>query len=281
MEKCWSADFRERPNFEQIISALEDLILQLSISDPQGREWWKSNFSDKEKIRWQELIPKFYEYLSVPTLEKDVLLLQAMFCGLIQLEEWQNPYVNIRRFGQVLDWFGPIEHANIFLSRIRDLVIQQWFHGDINAQESSIRLSAHGPGTFLVRFSFSQPGAYSLVYLDDSYKLRHQLIRRKVIKDGDESGRSTQVFQLKIPGSKESPEFNNMSTLIDSQPNLQTPCPGTQYVVLQRQGESIDSYILPNRNLVAPLKKSESLRKMMNIAKFKTSFSVKPQLPIF
>jgi len=151
---------------------------------------------------------------------------------------------------------------------MRDLVTQQWFHGDINAQESSIRLSAHGPGTFLVRFSFSQPGAYSLVFLDDSYKLRHQLIRRKVIDADDDSGRSTQIFTLKIPGSKDSPPYNNLCTLIDAQPYLQTPCPGTQYVVLQqRQGESLDPTIASTTRTIGitPHKKSESIRKMKNI----------------
>jgi len=123
-------------------------------------------------------MPKFYDYLGIPYVEKDGSLLQAMICGLGHLDDWQNPYVNIRRFGQVLDWFGPIEHANIFLSRMRDLVAQKRFHGDINAQDSTIKLLSYGPGTLLVRFSFSQPGSYSLVYLAEANKLKHQLIRR-------------------------------------------------------------------------------------------------------
>jgi len=75
-----------------------------------------------------------------------------------------------------------------------------------------------------------------------------------------------------------------MSTLIDSQPYLQTHCPGTQYVVLQRLGaEGLDTSNPSARNNISitPLKKSESIRKMKNIATFRTSFSVKPQQPSY
>eukprot|EP01124_Arcella_intermedia_P001784 TRINITY_DN10970_c0_g1_i2.p1 TRINITY_DN10970_c0_g1~~TRINITY_DN10970_c0_g1_i2.p1 ORF type:complete len:683 (+),score=184.16 TRINITY_DN10970_c0_g1_i2:834-2882(+) len=272
MEICWAADFKERPNFQDIIVELETIILELSITDIEGREWWKSYFFDKEKVKWSEFMPKFYEYLNIPPVDKDVMLLQAMFCGLGKLEDWQNPYVNIKRFGQVLDWFGPIEHSNIFLSRIRDVVTQSWFHGDINAQESTIKLMSCGPGTFLVRFSLTHTGGYTLVYIDEVNKLKHHLIQRKVVKDDDESGRSTQVFTLKIPAQKHSTGYPTLNALIENQPFLQHPCPGTQYVILQRPIEMTDSRPIMNPS---SLKKSESYRRMKNLI-LRNSFYVKP-----
>jgi serine/threonine protein kinase len=58
MEKCWAADVKERPDFKEIISSLEDLILELSISDKEGREWWKKKLFRQRKDTVERIYAK-------------------------------------------------------------------------------------------------------------------------------------------------------------------------------------------------------------------------------
>jgi hypothetical protein len=46
--------------------------------------------------------------------------------------------------------------------QIRLLLQNRWFHGDISTKEAENRLISKGPGAFLVRFSTSAPGTYTM-----------------------------------------------------------------------------------------------------------------------
>jgi len=41
----------------------------------------------------------------------------------------------------------------------------RWFHGYLTKDEAQARLSVHGPGSFLVRFSQSKPGNFAVAFV--------------------------------------------------------------------------------------------------------------------
>ena len=58
--------------------------------------------------------------------------------------------VRMDRFGQVLEWFGPIVHPLSFFVGIRETLEQPWFHGDITAQTATTRILEHGINQSLI-----------------------------------------------------------------------------------------------------------------------------------
>eukprot|EP01104_Vermistella_antarctica_P014036 TRINITY_DN4345_c0_g1_i1.p1 TRINITY_DN4345_c0_g1~~TRINITY_DN4345_c0_g1_i1.p1 ORF type:complete len:583 (+),score=95.87 TRINITY_DN4345_c0_g1_i1:118-1866(+) len=73
--------------------------------------------------------------------------------------------VSLERFGRILDWFGPIVDPNrtfSFLDKITGLLREPWFHGDVGTHEAESRLASQPVGTFLVRFSSTSPGCYTI-----------------------------------------------------------------------------------------------------------------------
>jgi serine/threonine protein kinase len=81
----------------------------------------------------------------------------------------QGEVVSIERFGELLDWFGPIVlHRNRspscpILDNIRTLLQEEWFHGDVPVQEAQ-RLLGKEAGRYLVRFSSNSgcPGCFTI-----------------------------------------------------------------------------------------------------------------------
>ena len=64
----------------------------------------------------------------------------------------EEELVKMEQFGAVLDWFGNLEKdgPNI-LDKIKKILAQGWFHGDVSTGESENRLIGKTIGTFLVQ----------------------------------------------------------------------------------------------------------------------------------
>jgi hypothetical protein len=52
----------------------------------------------------------------------------------------------------------------------------KWFHGEISTQDAEERLDNRRPGTFLVRFSSSEKGAFTVSGVDRDRKKSHQRV---------------------------------------------------------------------------------------------------------
>ncbi|KAL6078949.1 Dual specificity protein kinase [Balamuthia mandrillaris] len=91
------------------------------------------------------------------------------------------PLVSVVRFGQVLDWFGPIRYRRRgspscdLLDMIAEVLSQEWFHGDITAPAAQDALAGKPPGTFLVRFTTNDsfPGCFTITRLCSSGSPSH------------------------------------------------------------------------------------------------------------
>eukprot|EP01097_Dermamoeba_algensis_P001375 TRINITY_DN1518_c0_g2_i1.p1 TRINITY_DN1518_c0_g2~~TRINITY_DN1518_c0_g2_i1.p1 ORF type:complete len:555 (+),score=119.45 TRINITY_DN1518_c0_g2_i1:113-1777(+) len=77
----------------------------------------------------------------------------------------EEEVVRLEKFGDVLAWFGPLVESQkgvVLMEKIRNLIKEPWFHGDISTPQSELLLGHKPNGTFLVRFSTSSPGAYTI-----------------------------------------------------------------------------------------------------------------------
>ncbi len=95
-----------------------------------GRKLWKKKrFIGNEEVGWKTFEKELREILKYPKeptpsdqLGKD------------------KEVVNLVKFGNILDWFGPFERDDDgldLLDRLEDMLKKKWFHGDISTPKVS------------------------------------------------------------------------------------------------------------------------------------------------
>lgn len=100
--------------------------------------------------------------------------------------------VSKHKFGEWLKGFGPIdkavENVNMKMTAVSRLIIllqtssllcEPWFHGFITHRETELLLEKEDIGTFLVRFSESRPGAFTLAFVYKHADKGRQVIRSR------------------------------------------------------------------------------------------------------
>jgi len=150
--------------------------------------------------------------------------------------------VDINWFGSVLMWFGPLQQAaprgSTILDEIRIMLTYPWFHGDIDAVEASRRLRGMPEGTFLIRFSLTVPGSYTISRVVDCEKDQVANSRIKFVP-----GKGFTVEDRKF--------FDTLTSLIHSLKNqlgLTHACGGSQYVELFKVEDEPDGGVTTQSN---------------------------------
>jgi len=90
-----------------------------------------------------------------------------------------EPIVLMEKFGKIICWFGPLvdqQKGVIILDKIRGLLFKRWFHGELSTQAAETKLTGKGIGTFLMRFSTSAPGAYTVSKVAKDGSIAHQRV---------------------------------------------------------------------------------------------------------
>ena len=124
--------------------------------------------------------------------------------------------VNIEKFGNTCQWFGPFKTAgdsSALLNKLSSILSEKWFHGEITQDQAEDRLRDQEKGTFLIRFS-SAPGFFTLSLLTKK-KILHQRIEHT--GDGYIFGEE---------------KYSSMANLIKEQRkklSLVQPCSGSPY----------------------------------------------------
>jgi len=143
--------------------------------------------------------------------------------------------VSVEKFGKILQLFGPIRDSTgrvTLLNKVTSLLRKPWFHGDLSTQDAVARLTPQRVGTFLVRFSSSQPGCYTISKVAEPNTINHQ---RVIFSQGNGY----------IINNK---SYSSLEHLIDAATNeLQVleSCPGSPYA--QIFAHSKGSYYVPFR----------------------------------
>lgn len=195
---CWQANPEARPAFSQIVDTLNSIIVDCAIPDEAGAAYWKLYFKVKDQVPWRDFINTFCRVLQLtneltppmfdllehsrdkinPQLELQIRCLQAVIGMETQIQGQSELVVTMEQFGKVLAWFGNLKLDGIgILEKICHTMSYGWFHGDVSMPESEARLGAKAEGTFLVRFSTSEVGVFTVSKVSAT-GISHQRIQR-------------------------------------------------------------------------------------------------------
>eukprot|EP01113_Clastostelium_recurvatum_P021189 TRINITY_DN2505_c0_g1_i1.p1 TRINITY_DN2505_c0_g1~~TRINITY_DN2505_c0_g1_i1.p1 ORF type:complete len:547 (-),score=139.75 TRINITY_DN2505_c0_g1_i1:184-1824(-) len=196
IERCWDKDPARRPSFREIICQLDHVIVESAINDRRGREFWKRHFLNEYIVGWDAFIDALCDWLRAPSRAQcdkgslDYLNLKCIKAILADPPKGEgigaDHVVSLEKFGRMLEYFGPLQPGHVpladpaggtILDRIRELMAQRWFHGDLDTADAAARLSGQPPGTFLIRFSNTNPGCFTISQVSDGGTIRHQRVQ--------------------------------------------------------------------------------------------------------
>jgi hypothetical protein len=156
-----------------------------------------------------------------PELELQIRCLKAVIVTNAQIQGQEEEVVTMEQFGKVLAWFGNLKTDGIaILEKIRQTMAFGWFHGDVSMPESEARLNNKVEGTFLVRFSTSEVGVFTISKVSAT-GISHQRIQR--------------THGQYIVNKKGYPSIVSLVENESHNLNLQTACGGSRFAVLFRR----------------------------------------------
>ncbi|KAH3765909.1 SHK1 protein [Pelomyxa schiedti] len=162
MNECWNPVSAERPSFKQIVTTVNTLILSECIAEPYAQQFWRGAFGDNcEEVLWDNFATSF-SVIFHTSVEHEPMMrsLKSVLVGKPELSN-NVDMVKIEQFGRALAWFGNLEEGIKLLSKIHQVVIAPWFHGDIDGKAALSRLPAQ-PGAYLIRFSNTSQGCFTI-----------------------------------------------------------------------------------------------------------------------
>lgn len=161
-------------------------------------------------------------------LELDLACLHALLVGTATPD---GDTVTAERFGSVVAWLGGWEAEEELARRAHELCQQPWFHGDLTVADACDRLVQLGPGTFLLRFSSSEPGSFTISRVDAMGVVRHHRITPCA---GTNTGERFAV------GGTVCKKLADLVHSLRTELQLFVPCPGSPYSHLFVPAASFD-----------------------------------------
>lgn len=257
LEDCWHAKAKNRPSFSEINDRLDTILVEAAISDKEGQEFWKNNFLKKRRVKWDEFSKAFYKFINVSrpydeesddkkkkrnkkpavvVADEDVITLRCLKALTVSSDKES---VEIQWFGNILNWFGPLtkstdgKNADI-LSRLHNICKQPWFHGDLDLPETLRRINAANvPGTYLVRFSTSSPGAFTITRVTKDKQIAHARVNRT------SNGGFTVIQGTVHQTLDELIKFLSSDDVL----GLKDPCPGSKFLTIFAKEVIQDDYM--------------------------------------
>lgn len=184
MMKCWQHDAKARPTMESVATELAHILVDISLSDPNGAKLWHEIIESAPSIvgytlsqghyehipfhefwrRFKQLCPESLEFNKTSKLVAATLLCEPALTK-ASPDITDEHTVGIENFGRMLKWFGPCDEN--LPRRMEEVLSQHYFYGMVSG-EDAIRLLSPAFGkepvynSFLVRFSATNPGAYTI-----------------------------------------------------------------------------------------------------------------------
>jgi len=133
--------------------------------------------------------------------------------------------VKLEDFGNLVGLVGPFGPE--MLDRVRNLVNQQWFHGNISSVEAEAVLRNMEPGSFLVRFSAdpNTPDNYVISSVSRAPNAKRPVMNHRKVHHNPGVGFS---FQNKV-----FLDFNELLSEFEKKANLTDPCPDSVFQQLK------------------------------------------------
>jgi len=246
MEDCWDKEPNVRPTFTQILTRLDSVLIDCLIpADEDANAFWKEHFLGATHALWRDFVARFARLLKVNPND-DPIAFEALQKLIGEPNREPNPpdpvIVTVQKFAHFVDWFGPLtlkstDNFTIF-ARMKLIMQQAWFHGDIGKDDSERLLASEKVGTFLLRLSTHDPVTpYTISKKTNKGQINHQRIK----KDAKTGAISVRI----VYGDKKDPVTvssagihlrDNLCTFLDKQLAkelyLKIPCPGSKYKAL-------------------------------------------------
>jgi len=180
MEACWHHDPSKRPAFPAIVAALDYIIIDAAIPDNHGRKLWKDYFLTKDKVPWTEFLRVFINFMPQnEDPQSRIINIKCLYHLLVEPRGREGEeMVTMDGFGNFASWFSPMVSDQVppLMDRVRSILKKSYFHGDISTVAAEGQLAGKQVGTFLVRFSTSSPGFYTISKVASDGSIQHQRI---------------------------------------------------------------------------------------------------------
>jgi serine/threonine protein kinase len=110
LELCWHADPSMRCTFEQIITKLDDAMVECTIPDQDAAQMWKDNWMGKDEISFNKFVAVLARKLDLQFgRDRERNLDYKCLRALLAVEKDENFTINIEKFGLLIKWFGPLK----------------------------------------------------------------------------------------------------------------------------------------------------------------------------
>ncbi|GAM16920.1 hypothetical protein SAMD00019534_000950, partial [Acytostelium subglobosum LB1] len=232
--RCWDHLPSRRPSFEDITRQrlLDHILIEGLINDPNARQFWSHNFLGREEVSWNQFYSCFCSTFGVDMKanNQDSLKIKCLKLLLVDIE---SETVRIEDFGRFLGWFGPLNSGNDVLERVLSVCSLKGFLGETSSKNVIQFLANKKTGTYIVRFSSTDPGCYALSYVSKNKDIAHAKIVHKHGQGYIHMGGTTHYPSLdelikntgKLLGLKDPFEGGQFYALIYASKNPQTNHP--------------------------------------------------------
>jgi len=227
MKQCWGADPTKRPTFSQILErkredktvfdfAVSEAVAGSASKDLNGKisEMW-SNFGRGpdgllSSVHWDVFSKGFGQLMRTDAGHPNMIALRA----LLNVDD-NKKHVTWDNFHNFVQTFGPFEPAGGVktgtLDEITKLIKEKWFWGDMSSEMAAKHLQGCKSGSFLVRFSATNLGVFTLSYRHSKEnKVIHKRFDKSTVKWqnlAEEIKKEKKTLKLSRPAHSRPPKF--------------------------------------------------------------------------
>uniref|UniRef100_A0A7S1VQ07 Uncharacterized protein n=1 Tax=Sexangularia sp. CB-2014 TaxID=1486929 RepID=A0A7S1VQ07_9EUKA len=144
---------------------------KVEIDDPEGHALWVDLFGDTAfMVDVNKLVKGLMRALEVnlTTAERTILLLV--------FDPSNTGTISSLRWNEFLKGFGPMSAC---LHNLQSMLAKPWFHGFLSRDDATKLLEVEPVGTYMVRFSSTKPGSFSLAHTMAQGKVNHVIIHTR------------------------------------------------------------------------------------------------------
>eukprot|EP01132_Coremiostelium_polycephalum_P000471 gene471-597_t len=230
IQRCWDHDPSNRPAFSEISNRLNEVLIDIALSNNQSSIFWKINFITPDEVKWSDFLVKLCQSVGIENIS-NFKLLSKLFVS-VDYDEENSGVVSIEKFALLSNWFGSFFSSTTgkaILNEMNEMVKRKWFHFDISRDLSERRLRGRPENTFLIRLSLNDPSKtpYTISKIKSS-KPTHKRISKEDVQPSDEFPLG---YKLIVPIDGHDMVFNSLITLIEklkSIGNLGADAPHTE-----------------------------------------------------
>jgi serine/threonine protein kinase len=169
---AWDDDPQQRPDAHTICLEFPGIIIDVTIEDRVGREFWRKHFSNEFAAPVDPFFSNFFSFTGYPQGIPNDPVLDYLTAS---LDPAQSDSVTAYEFAGFLRWFGPLHPDTSIITFMKSVFDKEWFWPDLSTKDASIYLSGQPDGTFLIRFSSQRNGSYTI-----SWTRRQKILNSRI-----------------------------------------------------------------------------------------------------